>query len=130
MFSLCRTCVLTSNTEPSCHKTYEEKALTGTWVIDEVRLAVQKGYRNLEIHEVYEYKRTRYDPENREGGLFAGYIHMFLKLTAEASGYPAWVRTPADEERYIESFWKSEEIRLDREAIKPNAAKRGLAKLS
>jgi len=27
------------------------------------------------------------------------------------------------------SFWKSEGIRLNREAIKPNAAKRGLAKL-
>ena len=36
-------------------KTDEERALTGTWVIDEVRLAVQKGYRILEIHEVYEY---------------------------------------------------------------------------
>jgi len=40
------------------------------------------------------------------------------------------VRTAADEGRYIESFWKSEGIRLDREAIKPNAAKLGLAKLS
>jgi len=50
-------------------------------------------------------------------------------LKAEASGYPAWVRTPADKELYIASFWKCEGIRLDREAIKPNAAKRGLAKL-
>ena len=29
----------------------------------------------------------------------------------------------------IKSFWKSEGIRLDREAMKPSAAKRGLAKL-
>jgi hypothetical protein len=94
-----------------------------------VRLAVQKGYRVLEIHEVYEYKVTRYDPETQEGGLFVGYIDTFLKLKAEACGYPAWVRTPADEERYIESFWKSEGIRLDRKAIKLNAAKRGLSKL-
>ena len=56
-------------------------------------------------------------------------IDTFLKLKVEASGYPTWVRIPANEERYIESFWKSEGIRLDREAIKPNAAKRGLAKL-
>ena len=110
MFGLCRTCVLTSNTGECHHKIDEERALTGTWVIDEVRLAVQKGYRILEIHEVYEYKVTSYDPETREGGLFAGYIDTFLKLKAEASGYPAWVRTPADEERYIESFWKSEGI--------------------
>jgi len=78
---------------------------------------------------MYEYNVTRYDPETREGVLLAGYINTFLKLKAEAISYPAWVRTPADKERYIESFWKSKEIRLDREAIKPNAAKRGLAKL-
>jgi len=83
----------------------------------------------MEIQELYEYKVTRYDPETREGGLFAGYIDTFLKLKTEASSYPAWVRTPADEELYIQSFWKSEGIRLDREAIKPTAPKRGLAKL-
>jgi hypothetical protein len=30
----------------------EERALTGTWVIDEVRLAVQYGYRILEIQDL------------------------------------------------------------------------------
>ena len=83
----------------------------------------------LEIHELYEYNVTRHEPETREGGLFDGYIDTFLKLKAEASGNPAWVRTPADEERYIETFWKSEGVRLDRETINSNAAKRGLAKL-
>jgi len=85
-----------------------KRSLTSTWVIDEVRLAVQKGYRILEVYELYEYTVTRYDNENREYGLFAGYIDTFLKLKAEASGYPASVRSPADEELYIESYWKSE----------------------
>jgi len=61
------------------HKSDQERALTGTWVIDEVRLAVQKGYRILEIHEVYEYKVSRYDLETQEGGLFTGYIDTFFK---------------------------------------------------
>jgi len=52
-----------------------------------------------------------------------------LKLKAEASGYPGWVRSPADEEPYIETFLKNEGIRIDRECIKSNAAKRGMAKL-
>ena len=51
---------------------------------------------------MYEYKVTRYEPETREGGLFAGYVDTFLKLKAEASGYPAWVRNQAEEELYIE----------------------------
>jgi hypothetical protein len=90
---------------------------------------VQKGYRIFVIHEVYEHKVTIYDPETRDGGLFAGYIDTFLKLKAETSGYTSCVRTPDDEELYIESFWKREGIRLDKDAIKPNAAKRGRAKL-
>ena len=76
MFCLYRTCVLTSNTGECCHATKEEMALTGTWVIDEVRLGVQMGYRILEIYEVYEYNVTRYDLETREGGLFTGYSHF------------------------------------------------------
>jgi len=54
----------------------------------EVRLAVQKGYRILDVREVYEYQLTQYNPETGEGGLFVNYINKFLKLKAEASGYP------------------------------------------
>jgi hypothetical protein len=36
----------------------------------------------LDVHDVYEYNVTRYDPETREGGLFAGYIDTYLKLKA------------------------------------------------
>jgi len=58
MFCQSRTCVHTSS-EECTHTKDEDHALTGTWVMDEVRLAVQKGYRILEIHEVYEYQVTR-----------------------------------------------------------------------
>ena len=53
-----------------------------------------------------------------------------MKLKAEVSGYPGWVHSPEDEDRYVDSFWHSEGIRLDKEAIRYNAAKRVLAKLS
>ena len=52
-----------------------------------------------------------------------------LKLKAEACGYPGWVDSTEHEDRYVESFWQSEGIRLEKEAIRCNAAKRGLAKL-
>jgi len=57
-----------------------------TWVLDEVRLAIQKVYQVLDIMEVYEYEVTKYDPQTREVGLFVDYINTFLKLKAEASG--------------------------------------------
>ena len=67
-----------------------------------------KGYRILEIYVVYEYQVTQYNPETGEGGLFGDYINTFLKLKAEASGYPGWVRSPADEELYIKTFLRME----------------------
>ena len=38
-----------------------ERAISGTWVLEEVRLAVTKGYRIVEIHGVYEYALIQYD---------------------------------------------------------------------
>jgi hypothetical protein len=76
--------------------------------MDEVRLAVQKGYEVTEIFEVYEYKVTQYNHETGDGGLFVQYINTFLKLKAEARGYPSWVRTPTDEDQYIQTFFPNE----------------------
>jgi len=73
--------------------------------MDEVGLAVEKGYGILEIYEVYDYQVTQYSPETGEGGHFVDYINTFLILKGEASGYPGWVRSLADEEMYIESFF-------------------------
>jgi len=130
LFCLCRSCVRENNTAGECqHLSDAERCLECTWVIDEVRLAVDRGYKILEIQEVYQYAVTQYDPDTCEGGLFVEYINTFLKLKAEASGYRSWVRTPDDEELYIRQFYQSEGIRLDKDSIRYNGAKRGLAKL-
>jgi hypothetical protein len=111
------------------HLSDAERCLEGMWVIDEVRLAVDREYKILEIQQVYHYEVTQYDSDTGEGGLFMEYINTFLKLKAYASGYPSWVRTPDDKEVYIRQFYQSEGIRLDKDSIRYNAAKRGLAKL-
>ena len=130
LFCLCNTCVLDPNTRGECHHFADaERAISGTWVTDKIRTVVQKGYKILEIHEVYEYKVKRYNRETREGGLFVDYINTFLKLKAEATGYPSWVQTPTDEDRYIEEFRQSEGILLDKDSIRHNSSKRELAKL-
>jgi hypothetical protein len=64
---------------------------------------------------VYQYEVTQYNPDTSDGGLFVEYINTFLKLKAEASGYPSWVQTPADKELYIRQFFESEGIQLDRD---------------
>ena len=130
LFCLCRSCAIEMNGANECtHDTVRERALVGTWVIDEVRLAVSKGYRIVKVYEVYEYAVTQYDRQGDEGGLFVEYINTFLKLKAEASGYPVWVSSSEDEDRFINAFYMSEGILLDKNEIRPNAAKRALAKL-
>jgi hypothetical protein len=106
-----------------------ERALVGTWVVDEVRVAVDKGYRLIGLYEMYEYEVTQYDPATGKGGLCVQYINTFLKLKVEASGNPTWVRTPDDEDRFVQSFNNSEGILLSKDAIRPIAAKRALVKL-
>jgi hypothetical protein len=90
---------------------------------------VQKGYRLLKVYEVYEYQVTRYDRQTGDGGLFAQCIDTFLKLKAEARGCPDWVYTSEELDRYVREFNASEGFALDKKAIRPNPAKRGLAKL-
>jgi len=105
------------------HTRDKDRALTGTWVMGERRLAVKKGYRLLEIYGVYEYQVSR------RGRPFVDYINSFLKLKSEAGGQPDWDHSTGDEDRYVESFWQSEGIRLQKEAIRYNAAKRIWQKL-
>jgi len=95
------------------HETIADRAFLDSWVIDEIRLAVENGYRLIYVFEVYEYEVTQHDPASGRVGLFVEYINTFLKLKAEASGYPSWVRTPKDEDSYINTFKAIEGILLD-----------------
>jgi len=128
MFCLCRTCFDTCSAECT-HTEDDDRALICTCILDEVRLAVAKGYRIFGIYEVYEYQVTQYKRETGKGVLFVDYINILLKIKAESSGYPSWIRSPEDEERFIDSFEQSEGIRLDRDSINFNVAKRGQSKL-
>jgi hypothetical protein len=103
LFCLCKTCAIEQNTVCT-HETIADRALIGSWVIDEIRRAVEKGYCLIEVFEVYKYEVTQYDPATGRGGLFVECINNFLKLKAEASGYPSWDRTPEDEDSYINMF--------------------------
>ena len=83
------------------HESTAQISLTSSWVLDEVRLAIQKGYPVLDIMEVYEYELTKYYPHTRNFGLFAVYINTSLKHKAAASGYTTWFRNSEDEELYV-----------------------------
>jgi DNA-directed RNA polymerase subunit RPC12/RpoP len=78
MFVLCRTCGKEMN-EGECNHSETECELCGVWVVDEFRRAVELGYKARKIFEFWEYKVKQYDPNTKSGGVFTGYIDLFLK---------------------------------------------------
>ena len=128
-FPLCQTCAENENPSP-CACSDEDRTMTGTWCTPELQTAVRLGYQVLKIYEVYHWKETtQYDPETKEGGLFASYINTFLKFKQEASGPPDWVKTPDDAQEYIDRYFEKEGVSLDGEKIEKNPGLRALAKL-
>lgn len=125
-FPLCGSCVKELY-DGDCVHPEECRQITGTWVSDEIKLALSKGYTIVKIHEIWSYETTQYN--GREEGLFVDYINKFLKLKQEASGWPSWVKTEADQLKYIENFEQKEGILLTKDFIKKNPGFRALAKM-
>ena len=44
-------------------------------------------------------------------------MKTFLRIKQEASGYPNWVQTEDDKDKYIESYFQNEGIQLKKENI-------------
>ena len=129
LFTLCNTCAKT-RLQTQCHHNHDERALVGTWVTDEVKKAIQMGYKIEKIYEVWHFDRVeQYDPETKMGGMFKEYIDTFLKMKQEASGWPSWCQTEKDKQRYIQDYFDKEGILLDYTRIKKNPGLRALAKL-
>jgi hypothetical protein len=73
--------------------------------------------------------RIRALTDTNSGGLFAEYVKMFLKRKQESSGYPSWVQSEKDNQKYIEEYRLAEGIALDKASVSKNAGQRNLAKL-
>ena len=90
MFPLCYSCA--KNRMVNCIHSEIERSFVGTWVTEEVKKAIEKGYTILEIYEVCHYnEKALYDPHTQQGGLFSEYISTFQGYKQEASGWPEWI---------------------------------------
>ena len=128
-FALCHSCAEKQN-QTKCNCNDNARTFLGTYCIPELLKAIELGYELKKIYEVYHWDETeQYDPKRAEGGLFGGYINLFLKIKQESSGWPDWVRSEEDEIKYIEEYAKREGIILDRNKIVVNKALRSIAKL-
>ena len=45
-------------------------------------------------------------------------MNTFLRIKKESSGYPNWVQTEDDKDKYIENYFQNEGIQLIKENIR------------
>lgn len=129
MFILCFKCAKDKNPDKCTHSD-ADRMFHGTYIANELRLAVQKGYRILKIYEAWHYETmTCFNKNTNSGGLFSGYIDTFVKLKTTYSGFPAWCKTQKDKKLFVKKFYEKEGILLDVNAIAKNSGYRSLAKL-
>lgn len=129
LFPLCKACADVMDPTKACTHTSEERSLVGSWVISELLLALQYGYKLKKVIEIWKFPFTQYDPKTKQGGLFTKYMHTFLKIKAEKSGWPPNVITDLQKAEYIKQYAEKDGIILDENEIEVNNSKRSLAKL-
>jgi hypothetical protein len=89
----------------------------------ELDAALENGYRVTKVFRVLEYAES-------EADLFKGYIAEFMALKIHASDFPSSIKGSREKEDiYIKECWEKFGIKIEREKMAINPAKRQLAKL-
>ena len=117
IFTLCRKCA-ESWVQNKCDHTDNEREFIGTWTTDEVSKAVDKGYKVIDVYEVWHFDKTSDD-------LFKGYIRRFMKIKLESSKYD--FKTKEDEDSFKAKIKDSLDINVEKFEL--NSGLRALAKI-
>lgn len=117
LFVLCQKCF--DEKCDHCTHSEEERALVGTWTTDEVKKAIEKDYRIIDVYEVWHF-------EEKSNELFKGYVKDFMKIKLETSPWKEDFETVED---YILAVKQCLDIDLQPENIVPNPGKRAVAKI-
>jgi DNA polymerase type B, organellar and viral len=82
IFTLCRSCASAIPRHTNyCQHSDEERALTGVWFTEELKVAESKGYEIVEVYSVYHF-------QEKSDKLFADYIRTFYKIKNTRIRYP------------------------------------------
>jgi DNA polymerase type B, organellar and viral len=115
LFHLCTKCAIDGNIE-NCQHSDEERAIIGTFFSEELKLALEMGYRVDTLYSVLHFTQSSND-------LFKGYIRAFYKIKILASSLPS------DVDVFIQELKDREGICIAATDFRPNSARRWLAKI-
>ncbi|KAJ8024851.1 hypothetical protein HOLleu_34884 [Holothuria leucospilota] len=134
LFPLCGECAQQKD-QGLCKHSDDKRALEGTWVTLELQKAVERGYRVVEIYEVWHFESfTLYDPNRAYAptsrfSIFPSKqcINAFLKMKQEADWWPQDCHAEEEKMAYVADYEAREGVKL--ESIEKNEGRRCLAKL-
>ena len=117
IFTLCKTCAETRN-QNKCEHSDNKRSFIGTWTMNEVNKAIEKGYKVIRTYEVWHFDKSTDDP-------FKGYIRRFMKIKLESSKYD--FKTKEEEENFKARIKDS--LDIDIEKFEFNSGLRSIVKL-
>ncbi|KAF4525159.1 hypothetical protein B566_EDAN014664 [Ephemera danica] len=129
MFPLGRSCMVEHRQEYCNHEDESLRSFVGTFVTEELKLALKHNYKIVKIYEAWHYESTVYDRNSKSGGIFASYIDTFFKLKCESTGFPPEVKTLEEQFAFIDEYELREGIKLDRKKMLFNPGRRTLTKM-
>jgi hypothetical protein len=116
-FPLCQLCAKFNNQKDKCSHTESQRIIRGTWCTNEVKKAIEKGYKIITIDEVWHFYE-------KSSNLFKGYVKAFMKIKLETS---PWQDDFESEEEYRKAVKENLGIELGK--IESNPGKRVVAKI-
>ena len=114
-------CTDTGN-QTLCMHSNTERAIQETWCSVELMKALEKGYRIVQMHEVWHFPQ-------KSNTLFKEYTDTVAKIKLEASGYPKNCVRDEQKQCYVNDILENQGIQLDPTKINYNPGLRALAKL-
>lgn len=118
LLPLCYKCAEAEN-QNRCNHNARERGWIGTYVVDELRLALEENYIVKEIYEIWQYETIN--------GLFAKYVKHFQTKKQYASALPEGY-TMDNIDEFIHEYKVKEGVELDKKLFKPDPSKRQCAK--
>ena len=119
LFPLCKTCSETLH-QGACPHTKEQRAFTGTWFTEELKMAKKMGYQLETPVEIWDWP-----PEKRSPDLFRAMIRDQYKKKVISSPFKSKKELKEAMEELLQMG-----IQVTEEEFKPNPSMRALAKFS
>jgi len=127
IFPLCFKCALDQNNE-NCYHVEAKRCLVGTWTTMEIKKALEKNYKMIEIYEIWHFPELS-PKHDGEPGIFTEFINTYIKLKVESSGWPRDDMTDEEKDEYVQLYREKEGINLNKENIDYNPGMRAIGKL-